>query len=303
MTDLVTERLRIRPLTLNDAPALFRVFGDAETMRFMPSLPHQTVAETQAHIVSELMVAGSYHWVICWQDSDEAIGHINYLGQTRLPGMGYIVRRDVWGQGVVPEACRAVLAFGFEQSGFDRVELWIDQNNVASQRVAHKLGFRLKGRLPMKYAHEASQHIMEVYGLWAYEWLGVAEPATEVRFFNIQPVLMVHDVGKTAAYYHHKLGFDIDFLYGEPPVHGSVSRGQWSGSMIHIQLSQVPREQEIVPASYLYIMVSTNIDELHEIYHANGVEMMSEPETYPWGMREFSIRDMNGHLLRFATHK
>ncbi|MCB8945031.1 MAG: GNAT family N-acetyltransferase [Ardenticatenaceae bacterium] len=301
MTVLLTERLRLRPLTPDDAPALFRVFGDAQTMRFMPSLPHQTVAETQAHIERELAMVGSHNWAICWRDSEEALGHINYLGQTRLPGMGYIVRRDVWGQGIVPEACRAVLAFGFEDLGFDRVELWIDQDNVASQRVAQKLDFRLKGRLAMKYAHRASQHMMRVYGLGAYEWRGEAKPVDEVRFFNVQPVLLVHDVRETADFYQQKLGFGLDFLYGDPPVHGSVSRGQWSGALVNIQLSQVPPEREIVPSAYLYIHVGTNIDELCAEYRAKGVTIADEPMTYPWGMREFAVRDLNGHLLRFAT--
>jgi RimJ/RimL family protein N-acetyltransferase/uncharacterized glyoxalase superfamily protein PhnB len=302
MTVLLTERLRLRPLIPDDAPALFRIYGDPQTMRYIPYLPHQTVTETKGHIVRSLAVPGSHHWAICWQGSEEAIGHVLYLGQTRLPGMGYIVRRDLWGRGVIPEACQAALAYGFEELGLEQLELWIDQNNVASQRVALKLGFRLKGHFPTKYAHRASQHITQVYGLWAHEWRGEASPADTVHFFTVEPVLMVPDVMKTAEYYRDQLGFVIDFLYGDPPTHGTVSRGQWNGGLVNIQLSQVPAEQEIVPSSYLYIMVSTNIDQLYEMYQAKGVTITAELVTQPWGRREFTMRDLNGHLLRFATH-
>jgi ribosomal-protein-alanine N-acetyltransferase len=59
--------------------------------------------------------------------------------------MGYIIRRDFWGQGLTAEACRAALGYGFDVLGLDRVELWIDTTNYASQRVAQKLNFRVKG--------------------------------------------------------------------------------------------------------------------------------------------------------------
>lgn len=90
---------------------------------------------------------GAVLWAICLRDTNEIIGHVHYLGETRLPGMGYIIRRNHWGKGIAPEACRTVLPYGFEELGYDRIELWIDAPNYASQRVAQKLGFRLEGRI------------------------------------------------------------------------------------------------------------------------------------------------------------
>ena len=145
-------------------------------MRFMTSLPYTSVDETHQHLQQELSRPGSAHWAICLRNSDDAIGRVNYLGQTALPGMGYILRRDYWGQGYTTEACRAALDYGFEHLDIDRVEFWIDEVNFASQRVAQKLGFRLRGTLPMKYSHREKQHIMQVYGMWAYDWRGDAAP-------------------------------------------------------------------------------------------------------------------------------
>jgi uncharacterized glyoxalase superfamily protein PhnB len=69
-----------------------------------------------------------------------------------------------------------------------------------------------------------------------------------------------------------------------------------------LQLSQVPPDRAIVPSGYLYIFVGRDIDDLFAAYKAQGVTIRNEPESYPWGLREFTIEDNNGHLLRFGTH-
>lgn len=301
-TLLTTERLVLRPLTLEDASALHDVYCDAHTMRFMPSLPHASMEDTRRHLANEMNSRGSVHWAICLHKDGKAIGHINYLGQTVLPGMGYILRRDQWGKGYVTEACRAALTYGFDAMDLDRVELWIDEINFASQRVAQKLGFRLKGTLPLRYAHETTHHIMQVYGLWRHEWQDTQPPNPGVDFFSAQPVLLVHDVKATAAWFHDKLGFRVDFLLGEPPTHAGISRGDWTGRMVTLQLSQVPIERAIVPSAYIYVMVGANIDELFAQYRDAGVKIVAEPISQPWGMREFTVREPNGHHLRFGTH-
>ncbi|HMQ51257.1 MAG TPA: GNAT family N-acetyltransferase [Anaerolineae bacterium] len=299
---LQTERLTLRPLVLEDADKLFPIFSDPQMMRFMPMPPHESVTETRHHLTVQLRRQGAVAWAICWRDSGELIGQIDYLGETSLPGMGYLIKRELWGQGLAPEACQAALAYGFNQLGFDRVELWINEENVASQRVAQKLNFRLRGQLAQKYAHRSQHHLMLVFGLRAHEWRGETATTEPTRFLHIWPVLMVHNLAETVAFYRDKLGFKVDFTYGDPPEHAGVSRGDWSGGLVSLQLAQVPAEREIRPAGYLYIIVDTTLDHLYETYRANGVEIVAEPESYPWGMREFGIRDLNGHIFRFGTH-
>ena len=299
---LETERLRLRPLTTQDAIPLHPMFNDAQTMRFMPTLPHQTIAETEAHLKQEIEMPGAVNWTICLKETNVPIGIVNYLGSTRIPGMGYIIQRDYWGQGITVEACQAALRDGFAEQNLAQVELWINQANLASRRVAEKLNFQLKGRIQQKYSHETEYHVMMVYGLWAAEWRGEGRDTAVPQLFRAEPVLYVHDIVATTNYYKEKLGFHIDFLFGDPPNHAGVSRGNWTGNLVSIQLSQVPPERIITPAGHLYIFVSAQIDALYQTYLANGVEIVHEPASYPWGLREFTIRDLNGHILRFGTH-
>lgn len=298
-----TQRLILRPLRISDAAALHSMFADTETMRFMPSPSHDTLAQTEAHLAHDLSNQLASHWAICMAGDDSPIGIVNYLGGTSLPGLGYIIKREFWGRGIVVEACHAVLQYGYEELQLDRVELWIDKTNLASRRVAEKLGFGLQGQLPLKYAHNDTQHMMMVYGQRADAFFGRNRPhQASFQFHNVQPVLMVHDVQKSAEYYRDKLGFRIDFLYGSPPNHAGIIASDWSGSGVTLQLSAVPIERELSVSSYLYIMVGSNIDDLHAKFAANDVDITQAPTTQPWGMREFVIRDLNGHVIIFGTH-
>lgn len=302
-TTLTTERLNLSPLSLNDINDLFEIFSDERAMRFMPTPPHQTVNETKTWFESETSRNGEIYWAIRLQDESKVIGFVNFLGETRFPGMGYMIAPDCWGKGYTTEACQAVLAYGFEQLGYDRVELWINEANGASRRVAQKLSFNLKGRIPLKYRHETDFHFMMVYGLLATEW-GVqpAEESGPTKMFRVEPVLMVHDVDKTVAFYRDKLGFNVDFVYGDPANHAGVSRGEWTGSTVTIQITQVPKDRELTASSYLYIFVDSKLTELFKQYRDNDVEIVSEPKEQPWGLQEFAIKDLNGHIIVFGRH-
>ncbi len=303
---LRTERLTLRPVKAGDEFDFSEICSNATAMRYLPSLVHHSADETAAWIDLKISKAGACLWAIFLVEGDSPIGFVNYLGETRIPGMGYVIHPDYWGQGYAPEACRAVLDYGFEQLGFDRVELWIDETNAASHRVAQKLGFKIKGRIPLNYAHQNDYHYMVVYGLRAEEWLAshakqasVSNPGTTL--FRAEPVLFVRDVLVAAHYYRDCLGFHIDFIYGEPPRHAAVWRGDWTGSGVTIQLSKTDNDLDLSRSAYLYVFTDTKLDALFADFRKREVEIVSPPTDQPWGLREFSVRDLDGHLLIFAT--
>ena len=301
-TTFATERLFLHPTTREHFSALHDLYRDAETMRFMPSPPHTTQAQTEAEIAQEMSFKGAHHWTVVLKATNEIIGMVNFLGETAIPGMGYVLKREFWNQGYATEACRPVLAFGFETLNYDRVELWINQDNQSSQRVAQKLNFKLKGRIPQRYAHETQEHIMLIYGLWQEEWRGKTHLRTMPEVYRIEPVLHVHDITETAAFYHEKLGFNIDFMFGDPPNHAGVSYGDWTGAKATLQLSQIPADQKIYPAGYLCFFTDAGLDRLFERMLQQDVTVIAAPQDRPWGMREFEVADNNGHHLRFGTH-
>src|SRR5204863_8911861 len=59
--------------------------------------------------------------------------------------LGYCIGRPYWGQGIVPEAVRAIMKLGFEQIGLNRIEARCFIENKASARVMEKCGMKYAG--------------------------------------------------------------------------------------------------------------------------------------------------------------
>jgi RimJ/RimL family protein N-acetyltransferase len=143
MDDVVeTERLTLRRMALADAPALFAIMSDAETMRYWSTLPHATVAETEAFIADTMAaVAESTADDFLITRGDALMGKAG-LWQGRE--VGILLGRPYWGQGFAQEALSAVITRAF-QRGLDRIVADVDPRNDASLRMLGRLGFRKTG--------------------------------------------------------------------------------------------------------------------------------------------------------------
>lgn len=104
----------------------------------------------------------------------------------------------------------------------------------------------------------------------------------------LQPVVVVPDVRATVEYYREKLGFEVEFLWGDPPTHAGVKFDDKT-----IQLSQGTASLD---GLRLYLSV-WDAPQLLRQYRAAGVEIVEELEDKAWGQREFVVKDLNGLLL------
>ena len=119
------------------------------------------------------------------------------------------------------------------------------------------------------------------------------------EFHGVQPVLPVRDVASSAAYFRDVLGFDIDFLNGDPPLHGRIMKGDGTyGQPIYIHLTAA--DPEALGSCVLRIHVGRDLDGLYEAYRSRGVAFVFTPVTQPWGLREFAVREPNGHVLTYC---
>ena len=119
---------------------------------------------------------------------------------------------------------------------------------------------------------------------------------------GVQPVLHVGDMSASIAYYRDVLGFEVDFIAGDPPVHARVSSGDRERGYA-VRLRLVPKADALVEAgcSYDWIHVGADLDGLFEKYRAAGVKIVSAPTDRPWGLREFRITDPDDHLHCFVA--
>src|SRR4051812_6174738 len=109
---LETERLVLRQLTLDDAPAYFEFSSDPEVTRFVSQPTHATLEETQQRIsdLLESQAAGDHRqWGIILKETGKLIGACGLFGDSqrdKRAEMGYTVNRAYWNHGYMTEAVR-----------------------------------------------------------------------------------------------------------------------------------------------------------------------------------------------------
>jgi uncharacterized glyoxalase superfamily protein PhnB len=105
------------------------------------------------------------------------------------------------------------------------------------------------------------------------------------------PTLAVGDVIAAAEFYTQKLGFKLDFTWGDPPVRAGVNLGDVS---IHLD------DGAPSPNGCTIYFIVGNADELFDFHRANGVHVDAPPTDRPWGIRDFRVRDICGYQLIFG---
>ena len=144
-------RLLLRPLEQRDIPALVRLAGAREiaatTMKFL--IPtRKTTRRNSSPAREEFRSGRSVAFAIAMSPERELCGvvgmHMTHAHQRAE--LGYWIGVPFWGRGYATEAARAVVAFGFEMLGLNRIYAHHFAGNAASGRVLEKIGMRHEGR-------------------------------------------------------------------------------------------------------------------------------------------------------------
>ena len=177
---IMTARLRLRPLADSDAEALLGIFGDPQVMRYWSTPPWTGLDDAHEMIQRDRAALSLGHYV---RLGLERVGDATLIGActlfdlhptSRRAEMGYALAAAAWGQGYMDEALRALLAFGFDDLGLNRVEADIDPRNEASARALQRLGFRQEGLLRERWIVAGEVSDSALYGLLRADWAGAA---------------------------------------------------------------------------------------------------------------------------------
>ena len=147
---LTTPRLVLRPMVMEDAPALFAILGDSEAMAYWdrPALPR--LATVQAQLADELagMAAGGFWFWTVFQ-AGNAIGSIDLDHSDGIDAWtGFAFRRDCWGQGLAREALGAAIGQAFGSMGLNHLMARVQAGNARAIALLERLGFQARGGLP-----------------------------------------------------------------------------------------------------------------------------------------------------------
>lgn len=155
--ELTTSRLLLRGLKEPDAPEILRLRSDPAVMRFIPK-PLATRKEEALMMVHDLHNAAlhgdSILWGITVKGSDKVMGYIGFwriLKEHHRAEIGYALHPDLWGQGLMTEALKAILHYGFHSMRLHSVEAGVKPDNTASIQVLVRNGFALEGHFKENY--------------------------------------------------------------------------------------------------------------------------------------------------------
>ncbi|MDZ5723608.1 GNAT family protein [Acetobacterium sp. K1/6] len=149
MKSIITKNLVLRPLTLDDTNDVFDYSKNKNVGPRAGWKPHETIEETEV-IMETIFVGQENIWGI--EYNKRIIGSIGLIedphrqnDQARM--LGYALSEDYWGQGIMTEAAKAVLIYGFDTLGLDLISAVHYPFNLGSQRVIEKCGFLYEGTI------------------------------------------------------------------------------------------------------------------------------------------------------------
>lgn len=137
----------LRPLTLDDADALFAAHGDERTHHYWSGPAHRDVAQTRQYIADTIGMKGAHVWAIT-ENGGEALGRIALFVQREGVGeIGIIMRPEATGRGLASKALNLVIEHGFKELDLHRIAADIDPDNNASISLFLRAGFQREGLL------------------------------------------------------------------------------------------------------------------------------------------------------------
>ncbi|RKS93950.1 ribosomal-protein-alanine N-acetyltransferase [Flavobacterium limicola] len=145
--NLETERLFLRRVNSNDIKEIFELRSNPETMKYIPRPLVKTDEDALEHIAmidSKIDSNEGINWAITLKDNPKligVIGHYRIKPENYRAELGYMLLPEYHGKGIVSEAVKEAVKYGFQVMKLNSLEAIIDPDNYASAKVLEKNGF------------------------------------------------------------------------------------------------------------------------------------------------------------------
>lgn len=176
MTELMTQRLILRKLRIEDAATLYQELGcNPDITRYTgwnPYVTLDTAREKVAGDISNYDKTGCYSWIIQWGHKVVGtVGAYNYEPDISAIEIGYTVFQSAWGNGIASEAVKEVVRYLIEDEKINRIHAWCHADNKASTKVLEKAGLKQEGLLKQAILDpDGSLANQKLYGIVREEW-------------------------------------------------------------------------------------------------------------------------------------
>ncbi len=176
---LVTPRLILRRPADTDAADIFAMRSDPEVMRYIP----RPLARSHADVEALLTMINDFtdrneriNWAMELREERKVVGLLGFVNikpEHHRAEVGYSLARAYHRRGLMREALKAVLGFGFGTMNLHSIEAIIDEQNIASGALLDQLGFRREARFVEDFLHDGAFRTSVHFGLLRREWTAV----------------------------------------------------------------------------------------------------------------------------------
>lgn len=164
-----TERLILRKFDFTDASDMLDLWVSKPEIQHMYSEPtYNTIDEVNELLKKYIQNYGNndyYRWAIVDDESNRCIGQIAFYlvdAKNHFAEIEYCIASDYQNKGLMTEAVRAIIGFGFEQIGLHKIQISTKEINTPSKRVIEKCGFTYEGTL-RDYFYYEGEYIDRLY--------------------------------------------------------------------------------------------------------------------------------------------
>lgn len=145
MKIIETERLYLRELLLEDTEELSKVLSDPESMQFYSEpFSLEKVEQWIRWNMKNYRIHNHGLWAVILKDGEEFIGDCGITMQRiedeTVPEIGFHIIKSFWNKGYATEAAFACKQYAFEKMNYPKVFSYTTIRNLASQKVAEKIG-------------------------------------------------------------------------------------------------------------------------------------------------------------------
>lgn len=139
---LETERLIIRPLTMDDKPEIYKWASDPRVSKYMLYSNYNSEDDADIWLDNLYLKDKELDYGFVWKETGELIGSggISYSEENGDWSLGYNIRYDMWGKGIVYEACKKIIEYARENYNVNKIVGVFAVDNPNSGKIMEKLG-------------------------------------------------------------------------------------------------------------------------------------------------------------------
>lgn len=169
--ELETPRLKLIQLNEAHLDDLFAIYQEEESMKYWDEFPHKNKEQTREllQLFEKRIEDGKG---LCWgivlkENEHKVIGTISYNRYRRngVATIGYILAQKYWNKGIMTEALKEFIKYGFATLGVHRIEAHVEPGNVVSEKLLEKIGFQKEGLLRERHYYKGKHYDAIFYGL------------------------------------------------------------------------------------------------------------------------------------------